>query len=163
MEEFLEGLKSFDPGVPDFSEFIEDSRIHFTKEQCSWGGKIAGKENYNLKKGLWAQTEEQWQNARSKGGKIIGKKLYDEGRGIFGMSEENLKSSQVNGGKVQGNINKKFKKGICGLTKKQRSKNTTKQNQQRWKCLITGHISTYNALSRYQNNRGIDKSFREMV
>ena len=163
MEEFLEGLRTFECYPPDPSEFMEVSHIHFTKEQCSWGGKIAGKENYEQKRGLWSQTEQQWQDVRSKGGKIIGKKLYDEGMGIFGMSKENLKSSQVNGGKVQGNINKKLKKGICGISKEQRSENTKKQMSYKWKCLITGHISTYNALSRYQNNRGIDKSFREMV
>lgn len=28
---------------------------------------------------------------------------------------------------------------------------------------VAGHISTYNSLSRFQNNRRIDKTMREMV
>ena len=163
MEEFLEGLRNFDAGYPDFSEFMGLSHIHFTKEQCSWGGKIAGQENYKNKRGLWSQTEKQWKEVRSKGGKVAGKKLYDENKGLFGMSEKDLKTAQINGGKVQGNINKQLKKGICGLSKEQRSKNTKKQNSIKWKCLVTGHISTYNALSRFQNNRRIDKNMRVMV
>ena len=79
------------------------------------------------------------------------------------MSEAVKKKCQIDGGKKQGNINKKFKKGICGLTKEQRSENSKRQNNTRWKCLVTGHISTYNALSRFQNNRDIDKSMRILV
>ena len=36
-------------------------------------------------------------------------------------------------------------------------------NSQRWKCTVTGHISTPGGLSRYQKSRGIDTSLRIRV
>jgi hypothetical protein len=126
-------------------------------------GKKQGKRNVENKIGIWSYDEETKIKICSSGGKVSGNLLYKTKKGLFGMSEECKKKCQINGGKKQGNINKKFKKGICGLTKEQRSENAKKQNQSKWKCLVTGHISTYNALSRFQNNRGIDKSMREMV
>ena len=162
-EQWVIDLRNFVCDEPDPSEIMGMSYIHFTKEQRSWGGIVAGRENYEKKRGLWAQTEEQWERVRSKGGKAAGKKLYDTGKGLFGMSDEDKCKSYIKGGTIQGNINKELKKGICGLSKEERSKNTTKQNEQRWKCLVTGHISTYNALSRFQNNRGIDKTMRDLV
>jgi len=36
-------------------------------------------------------------------------------------------------------------------------------NSQKWRCLITGYISTPGPLSRYQKTRGIDTSLREKV
>jgi hypothetical protein len=47
--------------------------------------------------------------------------------------------------------------------KKQAYANLEKMNKGRWRCLVTGHISTYAGLSNYQNRRGIDKSLREPV
>jgi hypothetical protein len=42
-------------------------------------------------------------------------------------------------------------------------KNLEKMNKGRWRCLVTGHESSYAGLSKYQNRRGIDKSLREQV
>lgn len=33
----------------------------------------------------------------------------------------------------------------------------------RWKCLITGHVSNSNGLTRYQNNRGIDPTAENRI
>lgn len=41
--------------------------------------------------------------------------------------------------------------------------NLEKLNKGRWRCLVTGFVSSYAGLSTYQNNRGIDKSMREQV
>jgi hypothetical protein len=41
--------------------------------------------------------------------------------------------------------------------------NLEKLNKGRWRCLETGHESTYGGLSQYQKNRGIDTSKREQV
>jgi hypothetical protein len=41
--------------------------------------------------------------------------------------------------------------------------NLEKMNKGKWKCLVTGHISSYAGLSTYQNNRGIDKKLRVQV
>ena len=126
-------------------------------------GKRQGKKNFENKIGIWSFDNETKIKVCSNGGKVAGSLLYKTKKGLFGMSDEDKKKSQISGGKKQGNINKKLKKGICGLAKEQRSENTKMQNMSRWKCLITGHISTYNALSRFQNNRGIDKSLRVEV
>jgi hypothetical protein len=129
----------------------------------SKNGKIQGNKNKELKRGVCGISKKDRLLINSKGGKIAGKILYENKKGLFGMTDEDLLKSQIKGGKIQGNKNKENKLGICGLTKEERSKNTKKQMKQKWKCLITGHISNYNALSRFQNNRGIDKSLREMV
>jgi hypothetical protein len=38
-----------------------------------------------------------------------------------------------------------------------------KQHTQKWRCLVTGHISTPCGLSHWQRARGIDKKLRERV
>jgi hypothetical protein len=129
----------------------------------SKNGKTQGNKNKELKLGICGISKEYRLLINSKGGKIAGKLLYENKKGLFGMTDENALKSQIKGGKIQGNRNKENRLGICGISKEQRSENTKKQNSTKWKCLITGHISTYNALSRYQNNRGIDKSMREIV
>lgn len=60
----------------------------------------------------------------------IGKKLYEEGKGIF------------------------------ALTKDQRTEIARKTNAQRWKCTVTGFISSPGSLSRYQQKRNIDTKNR---
>jgi hypothetical protein len=42
-------------------------------------------------------------------------------------------------------------------------KGSTKVNAQKWKCLVTGHISSPGSLSIYQKARGIDTSLRVRV
>jgi hypothetical protein len=49
------------------------------------------------------------------------------------------------------------------VTRAQAYKNLEKMNKGRWRCLVTGHISSYAGLSKYQNRRNIDKSLREQV
>lgn len=144
-------------------ENAKNARKYLNQEVLSKGGKEASKINKDNKVGIYSLSKEERIKICSKGGKVSGKKLYNEGKGLFGMSDEDKKTAQVAGGKKQGNICKDLKIGICGLTKEQRSENTKKQNRIKWRCLITGHISTYNALSRFQNNRGIDKTMRIMV
>ena len=144
-------------------ENAKKGRACLSKETLSKAGKNASFTNKLNKVGIYSFTKEKYQQVCSKGGKIGGKKLFDEKKGLFGMCDEEMKIARSMGGTIQGNINKRDKKGICGLTKEQRSKNTKKQMTQKWKCLVTGHISTYNSLSRFQNNRNIDKLFRVMV
>jgi hypothetical protein len=155
------GIHSFDE--KQRKENAKNGRKYLQQESLSKGGKAASKINKNNKVGIYGLSKEKRIEICSKGGKIAGKKLYDEGKGLFGMNEEDMKSAQIEGGRKQGNICKHLKKGICGLTKEERSENTKKQMKQKWKCLVTGHISTYNSLSRFQNNRDIDKSMREMI
>jgi hypothetical protein len=41
--------------------------------------------------------------------------------------------------------------------------NLEKMNKGRWRCLVTGHESSYAGLSKYQNRRGIDKTLRKQI
>jgi len=45
-------------------------------------------------------------------------------------------------------------------TKKQQKTNAKNTASQRWKCLVTGHVSSPGSLSNYQRARGIDTSLR---
>jgi hypothetical protein len=144
-------------------ENAKNGRKYLTTDVLSKAGKKASEINKLNKVGIYGINKERRKEICSKGGKITGNKLYKDKKGLFGMSDEEKKKSQILGGKKQGNICKEKGLGICGLTKEQRSENAKRQNSTRWKCLITGHISTYNALSRFQNNRRIDKSMRIMV
>jgi group I intron endonuclease len=85
---------------------------------------------------------------------LIGRKLSEEHiekiqktqkenkSGIHSMSHEELSLAGKTGGKIGG------------------VKGAKKQHKQKWKCLITGHISSPCGLSSYQKARGIDKSMR---
>ena len=72
----------------------------------------------------------------SKGGKIGGRKNVESGH---------LQSISSKGGKISGKISAK------------------KLNSQKWRCLVTGHISNPGGLSMYQKARKIDTSLRERV
>ena len=155
------GIHSFDED--ERRENARNARKYLTSDILSKGGKQASKINKINKVGIYGIDKERRREICSKAGKIVGNKLYEDKRGLFGMSEEDKRKSQINGGKIAGVICKEKGLGICGLTKEQRSENSKRQNSTRWKCLVTGHISTFNALSRFQNNRGIDKSLRVEV
>jgi len=155
------GIHSFDKN--ERIENAKNARKYLSKDILSKAGKKSSIVNKNNKVGIYGLSKERKIEICSMGGKIAGKKVYENKKGLFGMSEDDKKKCQIVGGKKQGSINKKLKKGICGLTKEQRSENAKKQNKSKWKCLVTGHISTYNALSRFQNNRGIDKNMRVLV
>jgi len=116
-----------------------------TGEELSKSGSKGGAKTFELKKGAFAiSKEERSEIARKvaqKYSKINGKKCYELGVGIFSIPpEERIKISS--------------KAGKIG------SKNT---NTQKWKCLITGHISNPGGLSTYQKKRGIDTSQRVRV
>jgi hypothetical protein len=99
-----------------------------------------GKKLWYNKKGIHSLTEEQRKynaslgGSTGAGGRVVGKKMFKEKCGIFALTKNNLSE---NG-----------KKG---------SKNT---NSQKWKCTITGYISTSGGLSRYQKARKIDTTNR---
>ena len=112
--------------------------IHsLTLEQRSENGKKANEKNKKNKTALYSLTKEQ----RVETGKKSGKKMFEEKLGIFSLTEEEkIKYSKI-GGKKAAKI----------------------MNSQKWKCLITGHITNPGALTKYQRARGIDISLREKV
>ena len=111
-----------------------------------WGiknGPIQGKRRLEEKTGIFSPgaPKDEWGR---KGGKVTGPKSFEDKTGIFAPGSVTFESCSK-GGKIGG------KKG--GLT----------TSSQRWKCLVTGHVSTPGALTNYQRKRGIDVTLRERV
>ena len=125
------------------------TKFYVPKEQAVENGKniaLKCKENGT---GLFSFTEDE----RLEIAKKSGTKVKELRLGIFAMTEdEKIKIAK-----------KGYKNGLGKMSKEKRSEIATKVNSQKWKCLITGHISNAGGLSRFQNKKGIDKSFREMV
>lgn len=130
-------------------------------------GKLSGKKAYQTKTGIFAISEDERRKNSSKGGKIN----FKNKTGIFSIDKETHSNNCKKGGKTMGNLHKKNKSGIFKLTKCQLSECGKKggklgaksTNSQKWKCLVTGYISTSGPLTKYQNKRGIDKSKRIKV
>lgn len=99
------------------------------------------KENERNKIGIFALTSEQRSDNAKLSGKISGRICFEKKLGIFGMSDEEKRNAAIKGGLIT----------------------TSKLNKQKWKCTITGYISTPGPLTRYQKARGIDTSKRIRV
>ena len=134
-----------------------------TKEEMVENGRKCGTKLKELGLGIFSLTPEEKRENAVKGGKIGGPKLKELGLGIFSLTPEEHRENTVKGGKRGAQKQKELGIGIYGLTREQRSENAKRHNSTRWKCDVTGHISTYNSLSRFQNNRGIDNSKRTRV
>ena len=111
----------------------------------------------------------------------INKRMKEEGRGIVSATSEQLAewSRKSKGGKrakelglgihspgmqaLGGKITQQLGVGVFALTKEQKRELGRRTISQRWKCLITGHISTPGGLARFQIARGIDTSLRERI
>jgi hypothetical protein len=120
-----------------------------TNEELSICGSKGGSKTFELKKGAFSLSKEE----RLEIAKKSGTKVKELRLGIFAMTEdEKIKIAK-----------KGYKNGLGKMSKEKRSEIATKVNSQKWKCLITGHISNAGGLSRFQNKKGIDKSFRELV
>lgn len=118
-----------------------------SKEERSELGRKNGKDNYEKGIGIASISKER----RSE----IGRKTYEQGIGLHSLTKEQRQE-----------ISKKTYqegKGLASLTKEQKDKRNEKVNKQKWKCLVTGKISTLAGLSMYQKNRGIDTSKRVRI
>jgi hypothetical protein len=120
-----------------------------TSEELTKCGSKGGKKTFELKKGVFSISKEE----RKEIAKKSGNKVKGLGLGIFALTVE----EKIEIGK------KSYKTGLGKMSKEERSKIASKVNSQKWKCLITGHISNAGGLSRFQNKRNIDKSMRIMV
>jgi hypothetical protein len=147
--------------------------IHgFTKERMCENSKKAGEKTYKLGVGAFDRSKEQWsvdsKKAGKLGGKISGKLTHELGLGVHGLSEEQRIENATKGGKIGGRLAHERKVGIHGLTKDQRIENAIKGgkisskivNSQKWKCTVTGFVSTPGPLAYFQKKRGIDTSNR---
>jgi hypothetical protein len=121
-----------------------------------------GKSHFLIKKGIHSQTVEERIE--------MGKQLWYSGKGLASLTDQERKyyaslgGSTGAGGRVVGEKMFKEKRGIFALTKNNLSENGKKgsknTNSQKWKCTITGYISTSGGLSRYQKTRKIDTNNR---
>jgi hypothetical protein len=105
-------------------------------------------------------------------GSVGGKKAKELGLGVHSLSREQLsengkrggKIGGIKGGKISGKENRELGRGIFAFTSEQRSETAKKagkiQSKQKWKCSITGYVTTSGPLTQYQKKRNIDPSNR---
>ena len=135
------------------------------------GGRESGRANARLGKGICAP------GMATKGGKIGGASNATNKTGFCSPewlnSEECSKQRRANG-LVSGTKNASDKKGFCSPEwlnseecLEQRKRNGVKTasllNSEKWRCVVTGKVSTAGPLTRYQKKRGIDPSLRVKV
>jgi len=109
-------------------------------------------------------SEEERYFQRVNAGKLGGKKSKELNLGIHGRSKEQMTID----GRKSAEKQKELGIGLYGLTFEQRStigkkygkENAKKLNSQRWKCTVTGKISSPGPLTIYQKSKGIDTSNR---
>lgn len=152
-----------------------------SREVLSKNGKLT----QELGIALFGLSEDEMRKARSKGGITC----RETGVGIFSISKEERSEIGKKSGKINGTRHKENRTGIFKITPEERSAISKKVgvkmrdekkgifsmspemktemgkrlNAQRWKCLVTGYISTPSGLSQYQKKRGIDTSLRERI
>jgi hypothetical protein len=115
----------------------------------------AGRKTKEQKKGIHSQSIEQLSEAGKKGGR----KNKENKTGFCGRSKEKMSED----GKKATEKARELGVGLYGFTKEQRIENGKKAASQKWRCLVTNHISNAASLTLYQRARGIDKSFRERI
>jgi hypothetical protein len=181
----ITGKKCYELGLGIFSLTKEERKIASLK-----GASIGGRRNVELGTGIFSMTEEERKIASSKGGKLGGKnggeKVKELGIGIHALTTEQRSKN----GKKIGQKHKENGTGVCGIPTEQRKRMGKKSGQQhyengtglfamtaeqkseknkkagkttssqKWKCTVTGYISTPAGLSNYQRAKGIDTSKR---
>jgi hypothetical protein len=152
------GKKTQELGIGIFSQ---------SKEQLSENGKKAAETNKQNQTSIFSLTKEQLSENGKKGGKSVTletrKKSQEthkkNGTGFYNLDmEERMRRSKKGGERAA-----EMGVGIHSLTYEQKQKLGEKTSSQRWKCLVTGHISTPGGLTPYQKARGIDTSKRVRI
>lgn len=126
----------------------------------SWteeGSSLGGKRRQEL------IPSEQRKEHSKKVGSVYGPLSYINKTALFAQSSEQQKLNAQKGGQTC----KEQKIGIFAIPSDEHSENSRKAGKTtsalRFKCLVTGHVSTPGGLSRYQVARGIDTSLRIQV
>jgi len=121
--------------------------------------RTTGNKSFLNKKGLFSLSEE----IKRKNNKENGRKLKEFKKGIFGRSLEQMTED----GKIGGIKIKENKIGIFSRSLEKMSEDGKKgakiTNSKKYKCIITGFISTSGPLTRYQRKREIDPSNRILI
>ncbi len=126
----------------------------------SWteaGSSLGGKRRQEKR------APEERKSHSQKIGSVYGPLSYESKTALFAQTPEELQENARAGGHAC----KERKLGIFSIPPEEHSKNSRKAGKTtsalRFKCLVTGHISTPGGLSRYQAARGIDTSLRTQV
>ena len=102
-----------------------------------------------------------------KAGSVYGRLCYEKKVGVFALTKEQRIENGRKGGSISGRLTLQRGTGIFSLTKEECSEagkiGGKKAASQRWRCLITGHISNAGSLTIYQKKRGIDTTMRERL
>lgn len=154
--------------IEDDWEIIDDQ---FISSWASKAGKISAELSKENGHGWYSIKEKDRVENGKKGGLISGNNHKKNKTGFCGRSKEKMSEDGRKAGKIGGEINGKLtyqkKLGIHGLSPEQIKENASKGGKiissQRWKCLVTGFISTAGALGNYQKSRGIDISQRVRI
>ena len=156
------GLKNKENGTGIFSQ---------TPDQRSEHSRKIGLKSKELGIGIFSSTPEERKQNGKMGGKIGGNISKENKLGFFKITiEERYEIAKKSGLKT-----KELKVGIHAQTNEEKIKigNYCRDNKlgihspeyktKRWKCKITGKISTANGLTIYQTNRNIDTNQRELI
>jgi hypothetical protein len=156
---------------PDYIEITNNCEhfdCKFLSSFASKAGKISAKVQRETQTGFYGLTKEDRVKNGRKGGLIGGNSNKKNKTGFCGrnkqqMSEDGRKAGKI-GGKVNGRLTYQNQIGIHALSKEETKKNATKGGKaissQKWKCLVTGFVSTAGALGNYQKARGIETTKR---
>lgn len=148
---------------------------HEGEEFVEWGGKAsegrdpqehsetsrrAALRTVELGVGLHGMSSEKQRESASKGGSISGKLPWWHNPETGETTRAKEKPGE---GWVRSRNPGLMEKLKSHLTSGNTSGATAAQHATRWRCLVTGHISTPCGLSSWQKARGIDKKLRERV
>ncbi len=98
---------------------------------------------------------------RRQGGVTCVEKNRNNKTGLHGMSKQQLSEAAK---KARALTSKEqYRENGLKLSHEERVRRGKITTSQRWKCLVTGHISTAPALSNYQKKRGISTHLRERI
>jgi len=125
----------------------------WTEEGSSLGGKMRQAQ----------KTPEERKRHSQRIGSIQGPLSYENKTALFAQTF----GEQLENAKAGGRVCKEKGLGIFAIGPEEHSANSRKAGKTtsalRFKCLVTGHVSTPGGLSRYQVARGIDTSLRTQV
>ena len=179
MEEFLEGLKTFDEGDFDPSELLtehvqwyQEYGVEHPNKGRFWitDGQTSILSDGAIRAGWRIGRHEAFApESQSNGGKKGGATTQKNKKGIF-CPDYDRTPNAIKAGRISGKKAKEFGTGIFSMTKEEKAKASRKGSAatraQRWRCKVTGYISSPCGLSNYQKGKGIDfrdKSLRERL
>ncbi len=140
------GKKVYEKGIGCFS-LTSEERIEVARK--------VGQKTYENGTGIFSLTPEEKIDAAKKGGQ----KSYEKRAGVHAMSFDEKSAA----GKKAAKTNMENGTGIFSLTLEQKREAVAKTNSQKWKCTVTGFVSTPGPLTIYQRKREIDPSKRIQV